>query len=218
LTDERFEQTLLQGAESLGIEISDGALERLHAHRRLLLRWAKRINLTTVLDPEGMAERLYLDSAVLLPHLRPGARLHDVGSGAGFPGLILKALMPDLDVTLTEARQKKVSFLRQAAREMGITDGLQVRCRRVGQDEVDDESWEEVVSRAAFPVETWLEQGRLLVAPGGRLWIFAGPAHETEETSPPVEVPAGFGIGDRITYRLVKAGLDRWLLGLRRDG
>ena len=65
--DERFEQTLLQGARRLGIRITDVELGRLQAHRRLLLRWAGKINLTTVLDPEGMAEILAMvDEAIRL--------------------------------------------------------------------------------------------------------------------------------------------------------
>jgi hypothetical protein len=121
-----------QGCERLGIEITDEGVSRLLVHFNLLEKWADRVNLTTVRDPEEMAELLYLDSAVLQKHLDPDTRLHDVGTGAGFPGLVVKALRPDLQVTLTEARRKKVSFLKQAAREMGLSEGLDIRHQRLG--------------------------------------------------------------------------------------
>jgi hypothetical protein len=195
-----------QGCERLGIEISDEGVSRLLVHFNLLEKWADRVNLTTVRDPEEMAELLYLDSAVLQKYLDPDTRLHDVGTGAGFPGLVVKALRPDLQVTLTEARRKKVSFLKQAAREMGLSEGLDIRHQRLGweprrttdpenlrgpqrfseycaghwvtaEPRREQEQWPEVVSRAAFPPREWVRHGAHLVAPGGRLWVCSGQPH-----------------------------------------
>jgi 16S rRNA (guanine527-N7)-methyltransferase len=224
-----FLAALCEGANRLELELDPQVCERLVCHQRLLLRWAPKVNLTTVLEPRSMAERLYLDSAVVLPWLGAG-RLHDVGSGAGFPGLVLKALRPELAVTLTEARRRKVSFLRQAAREMGLESGLDIQWRRLGWEPNEpaqadpgpggEGRWDEVISRATFPPGEWIAQGAGLVAPGGRLWIMAGQPHGQTEEAPgwqPGALPAGLSLELRHAYRLPFCGLQRWLLSLRRS-
>jgi 16S rRNA (guanine527-N7)-methyltransferase len=219
---EVFERHLRRGAEAMGIGLPADGIRRLTAHQRLLSKWVQRVNLTTVTDPEAMAERLYLDSAVVVAHLPPDARVHDVGSGAGFPGLVIKALLPQAQVTLTEARHKKVSFLRQAAREMGIGEGLEIRHQRVvPREPADGAVWDEVLSRAAFPVEAWIEVGAPMVGPGGRLWIFSGQPHGDAEDLPSLEAfrmsaAAGFEVDSEVGYRLPFTGRHRSLVALRR--
>lgn len=223
-----FSDALQQGGRAMGLEFEPAALERLAVHQRLLLRWADKVNLTTVREPRAMAERLYLDSAVLVPALDAGARVHDVGSGAGFPGLVIKALRPELVLTLTEARRKRVSFLRQAARAMGLGSGIEIRWQRLGWETGGREPqpgdrtepiWDEVVSRATLPPPLWVEQGSRLVAPGGRLWIMAGQPHGSGDARADwraAGLPAGFSLEREQRYRLPFCGLERWLVALRR--
>jgi 16S rRNA (guanine(527)-N(7))-methyltransferase RsmG len=221
--DGRFEEILIRGAATLGIQLDEEALGKLQAHRRVLLKWAQRMNLTTVCDPEDMAELLYLDSLVLVPRLSRGARMHDVGTGAGFPGLVIKALRPDLRVVLSEAREKKVTFLRQAAREMQLGEGLEIWRRRLGHDPVEEQGWDEVVSRAAFPPVEWVRMGSPLVAPGGRLWIFSGqPIDSRRELDQEwvglmENLPEGFVLEEECPYRLEHSAKDRLLVSLRRS-
>jgi 16S rRNA (guanine527-N7)-methyltransferase len=218
-----FEDSLLEGAERLGIELSPEGVQRLLAHRRVLLHWAPRDNLTTLLEAFDMAERLYLDSAICASQLMSSHALHDVGAGAGFPGLVLKALLPGLEVTLTEARRKRVSFLRQAAREMELEEGLSIRWARLGWEDKSSPSQElgltqELISRATFPPETWIQQGACLVAPGGRLWLMAGQPHGSGDAALTWEraVPSGFELESVQAYRLPFCGLERWLVAYRR--
>ncbi len=225
---EDFIEYLQQGGRALGLELEPAALERLAAHQRLLLRWADKVNLTTVREPRAMAERLYLDSAVLAPALGASTRVHDVGSGAGFPGLVLKALRPELALTLTEARRKRVSFLHQAARAMGLGQGMEIRWQRLGwagggrrpqPADWAEPVWDEVVSRATLPPPLWVEQGSRLVAPGGRLWIMAGQPHGSGDARADwrsAGLPAGFRLEREQRYRLPFCGLERWLVALRR--
>jgi 16S rRNA (guanine527-N7)-methyltransferase len=223
--EDTFSRCLVEGGEQLGLDLPQEGVSRLLVHYRTLSKWADRVNLTTIRDPEKMAELLYLDSAVLQKHLLDGTRLHDVGTGAGFPGLIVAALRPDLQVTLTEARRKKVSFLKQSAREMGISSGLEIRHQRLGWDEAASEQWPEVVSRAAFPPKEWIRMGSPLVAPGGRLWICTGTPHpdidDEEDTSDDEladRLPEGFTPGPTHTYLLPKCGRMRRLVTLIKSG
>jgi len=225
-SEDTFLSWLTEGGEQLGLDLSEDGISRLLCHYRLLVKWADKVNLTTILDPGQMAELLYLDSAVMGKHIRENARLHDVGTGAGFPGLVIKALRPELPVTLTEARRKKVSFLKQAARDMGLAQGLEIKQRRLGWEVADKgELWTEVVSRAAFPPPEWIRLGAPLVASGGRLWICAGTTHPEvadEEDDYPGEIkdwpPGGFSLGPVHSYRLPKTGRRRRLVTLIKNG
>jgi 16S rRNA (guanine527-N7)-methyltransferase len=189
----------------------------------MLEKWADRINLTTVREPRDAAERLFLDSAVLVPHLHQAHPFHDVGSGAGFPGLVVKAFLPGLQATLTEARRKKVSFLRQTARAMDLNRQLDIRWHRVGWEKEAIGTWKEVASRATFPPIEWLKNGAPLVAPGGRLWIFSGQPHGegdhgeiTSEQWLEENMPEGFELDLVLPYRLPFSGLERTLVSLRK--
>ena len=224
--EDTFSARLDKVGAQLALELPQEGISRLLAHFRLLCKWADKVNLTTIRDPGQMAELLYLDSAVLAGLLPTGTRLHDVGTGAGFPGLVVKALRPDLEVTLTEARRKKVSFLRQAAREMDLSSGLEIRHLRLGWEEGGGrELWPEVVSRAAFPPKEWIRLGAPLVTPGGRLWICTGTPHpdiDDEEDASDEELadwlPEGFSLGPAHTYLLPGCGRMRRLVTLINDG
>lgn len=207
-----FLQLLREGASQLALDLPEDGLQRLVAHWKVLDHWADQTNLTTVRDPRDMAERLYLDSAVLLPQLAGASELHDVGTGAGFPGLVIKGLRPELRVTLTEARRKKVTFLGVAARAMGIGEGLELRWERLGWQEGTIKTCAEVVSRAAFPPKEWLEIGLKLVSPGGRLWLFVGD--QQEDANPPV--PADLSLESTVEYRLPFCKKSRRLVSYRR--
>jgi 16S rRNA (guanine527-N7)-methyltransferase len=215
-----FSSYLIEGASRMGLALSKDSIQRLLVHHDLLIKWNKAINLTTVLDPQGMAEKLYLDSAVMYPQLGANADLHDVGTGAGFPGLVIKALLPGLKLTLTESRSKKVSFLKTAARAMDILDGLDIRWERVGERQPGTRALNrEVVSRAAFPPDEWIKIGSRLVEPGGRLWIMAGQPHGENEPEPIWDQAlSGFGLvlESRVLYRLPFCGRERFLVALRK--
>src|SRR6202012_3891299 len=107
--------------QALGPSVSRETLERLEALVGILARWQKTINLIGKGTLDDVWTRHILDSAQLLPLLPPEAKtLTDLGSGAGFPGLVLAALRPDLDVVLVEADARKAAFLGEAGRKMGL--------------------------------------------------------------------------------------------------
>jgi 16S rRNA (guanine527-N7)-methyltransferase len=126
---------LAQGADQLGLELDGKVLDRLIVYLAELIKWNRRVNLiardTSV---EQAIELHFLDSLTLLPLLREaGAPVHllDVGSGAGFPGLVLACALPEARVTLAEPRQKRVTFLRhlihtlQAANTEVVADRIE---------------------------------------------------------------------------------------------
>ncbi len=100
--------------------IPDAAMDRLRAHVAALDRWRQKMNLVSAKSFEDVWRRHVLDSAQLAALIPPGAEnVVDMGSGAGFPGLVLAAVIP-ARVILIESNARKCAFLRQAAREMGV--------------------------------------------------------------------------------------------------
>jgi 16S rRNA (guanine527-N7)-methyltransferase len=94
---------------------------QLSTYLDLLLKWNARTNLTAIRDPEKIVRRHFGESLFAAQHLNPGTTsLLDFGSGAGFPGLPIALLRPDIHVTLAESQNKKASFLREAVRSLDL--------------------------------------------------------------------------------------------------
>src|SRR5207302_10669935 len=122
-------ENFVQGLEQLGLSsLQPGTpqFEQLLQYRQELLDWNTRINLTAITDPEEVLLKHFLDSlSLLLAYDQPRAHLLDIGSGAGFPGLPLKIVRPEWQVTLLEATNKKVTFLQHIV-EIFQLEGIEV--------------------------------------------------------------------------------------------
>ena len=121
------------GLDALGL---DRALSApLLDYLALLARWNRTYNLTAVRDPADMVTLHLLDALALHPHLHGIARLADLGSGAGLPGIPLAIALPGLAVTLVESNGKKARFLREAVRTLGLARVRVAECRAEALDE-----------------------------------------------------------------------------------
>jgi 16S rRNA (guanine527-N7)-methyltransferase len=118
---------LVDGARKLGVALTSGQFEALQGYLALLVRWNRVYNLTAVRDPSEMLVHHVLDCLAVVVPLRgwtrgTPARLLDVGSGAGLPGVVLAVAMPELDVTCIDAVGKKVAFMREVAGSLSLTN------------------------------------------------------------------------------------------------
>lgn len=182
---------LLEGARALGVPLDGPTLDggRLAAFDRyltLLLRWNARIKLTSVTEPTEVVARHFLDSLAVVPALAGGpGTLVDVGSGAGFPGLVVALVRPDLAVKVVESIQKKAAFLEAVRRELALSN-VEVVADRMETLVRARRTFDAAVSRATFAPEVWVRQGVELVAPGGRLvaMVVPGPSVTVEALAP----------------------------------
>lgn len=174
--------------------------EQLRRFRELLIRWNQRFNLTAVTDAAGIDERLIGDALRMLPALddalaawragrmRGGAdgadtpRLIDVGSGAGFPGLVLKIARPELEVVLLEATGKKVGFLEHAIVELGLTGVVAIhgRAEELAHQAHHRARYDIVTARAVAALPVLMELCVPLLAPGGHALFPKGAEIEPE--------------------------------------
>ena len=112
--------------EPFGLDLNPGQVGQIQTYVDLLLRWNQKINLTAIRNAEDCVTRHFGESLFLAQHAELSGSLLDIGSGAGFPGLALKIVAPDLAVTLLEPVAKKRAFLKEASRACGF---LQVDAR-----------------------------------------------------------------------------------------
>ena len=119
---------LRAGIAGLGQDPQPALVDGLVAYLDLLGRWNRVYNLTAIRDPVEWVDKHLLDSLSLRPWLQPGPLL-DLGSGAGFPGLVLALAEPDRPVVLLDSNQKKTRFLTQAITTLGLKNVMVARCR-----------------------------------------------------------------------------------------
>ena len=151
-------------------------LGQLKSYLYLLLRWNARVNLTAIRDPEQIVTRHFGESLLAArvlernPHFCRTGTLADVGSGAGFPGVPIKLLVPELELTLIESKNKKATFLRELVRALGLA-GVDVFC---GRAEQWNRSADTVTLRAIEQFERALPIAAGLVRQRGLLCLLIG--------------------------------------------
>jgi len=171
-----------------GIPISKEAAETLARFHLLLMEWNKRMDLTAVLEESEMVDRHYVDSLSPLREgglLPKGASVIDVGSGAGFPGLPLAIARPDIQVTLLDAQQKRVLFLKEAATHLGLVNVnvLHGRAEDMAHLPKLRECFDLALARAVASLPVLLELLLPFVCVGGRALCWKGPAVMMELSS-----------------------------------
>src|SRR5829696_6500313 len=151
---------------------------QLVTYRDLLLEWNQKFNLTAITDQELVERRLFFDAWRMLPAIDGAiggepAKLIDVGSGAGFPGLALKIARPALDVTLLEATGKKVGFLQRVIDTLGLPgiDAIHGRAEELGHDPNHRERYDLATARAVASLPALIELCTPFLRIGGRAFF-----------------------------------------------
>ena len=111
---------LVGGAKAFGIDLAERTVEAFDLYLRELLKWNEKMNLTAIRSEKGIVLKHFLDSLSVFPHLPKISSLLDIGSGAGFPGIILKMIQPSLEVTLIDSVRKKIDFQSHIIRTLGL--------------------------------------------------------------------------------------------------
>jgi len=168
---------LEKGIEQLGLKSSPEDIVRLLQFQNLLVKWNKVYNLTAIQSPEDMVGRHLLDSLSVLPYI-DGARIIDVGTGAGLPGIPLALMCPKKKFSLLDSSSKKTRFVQQVVLEMGLRN-VTVIHRRAEQYSVD-QPYDIVIARAFASLPRIYKMTRHLLGDKGRLLALKGRYSEQE--------------------------------------
>ncbi|MEJ2724488.1 MAG: 16S rRNA (guanine(527)-N(7))-methyltransferase RsmG [Deltaproteobacteria bacterium] len=202
------------------MELSQHHLGLIRIYLKELWEWNQHVNLTGLSSRKRIAIELFFDSLIPAPYLPKSGKTLDAGSGAGFPGLPLKIVMPQWDMCLLEANRKKVSFLRHVIRLMKV-EGIEVLKGRIEEKggKALTEKYDIITARALAPLDRTVVWCSPLLRPGGLLVSFLG-AESRKALAEAEEVMKKHGLVlDRtIPYILPGGRKERQTLILKRVG
>jgi 16S rRNA (guanine527-N7)-methyltransferase len=218
--DSDLEGVLLDAAQGLGITLAEQDLALFSIYKQELITWNRIISLVAIKSPLDLPIKHFIDSLTALPLLpREGRRLLDIGTGAGFPGLPLKIIRPNLDLHLLEASRKKVSFLKELIRKLGLP-GVTIihgRVEEVMNNAHFHESFDGVISRAAFKMPELLNMGLYFLRTGGLLTAMRGPREEAANYNIGQFIDnKGFCLEKIVDLRLPLTGVSRKIILYRK--
>jgi len=113
---------IINGSRQLDIPLDDVQVDKLMEYARLLVEWNEKINLTAITDDEGIVTKHFLDSLTAIKTGYVKGKVIDVGTGAGFPGLVLKIAKPEIKLTLLDSLNKRINFLKDVCEKVDIND------------------------------------------------------------------------------------------------
>ena len=167
-----------------GIEINDTIIDRLNKYGNLLLEWNEKINLTAITEPEDVLYKHFYDCILFFKNVEvpQNAKIIDVGTGAGFPGLVLKIVREDLEVTLLDSLNKRITFLNDVIEKLnlkGIT-AVHSRAEDGGKNPLYREKFDISCARAVASMPVLLEYCVPFVKVGGKFVSMKGPSATDE--------------------------------------
>lgn len=169
---------LVQQAKQIGVKVSQKQAEQFQLYMELLIEWNEKLNLTAITEPEEIVEKHFVDSLTLLTacEIKEGAKLLDVGTGAGFPGVPIKIMRPDLQVTLLDGSNKRLNFLGEVCKALGFScNRVHKRAEEAGLDKAMRESFDLVTARAVANLRVLSEYCLPLVKMKGYFVAMKGP-------------------------------------------
>ncbi len=143
-------ETFILEVEKLGIEVTPDKLEKLDQFYQLLIEWNQKINLTTIIEEESVYLKHFYDSLTIFQDydLNQKIKLCDVGSGAGFPGIILKIFFPNLEVTLIDSLNKRIVYLNDVITKLNLKNIEAVHARMEEYSRMHEEEFDIITARA----------------------------------------------------------------------
>ena len=173
-------EELIPAAQEYGVSISPELQEKLKTYAKLLKEWNEKMNLTAIVEEPEVIEKHFLDSLTCAAvYDFSGKSVADIGSGAGFPGIIIALAFPTSNVTLIDATKKKFLFLEEVKKTLQI-ENLTFHIGRVEDMKAERESFDCVTSRGFAQMNVFLEVATPLVKMNGTVLAMKGPRGEEE--------------------------------------
>ncbi len=177
----------LEALADMGISLSDGQLAQFDRYYHLLLEWNEKMNLTAITDFTEVWQKHFLDSLTMIGvrEISDPVTMIDVGTGAGFPGIPLKIVYPQIELTLLDSLNKRITFLNEVIRELGLTGvtAIHGRSEEIAKKPEYREQFDICVSRAVANLSTLSEYCLPFVKIGGCFISYKGSECKEELVS-----------------------------------
>ncbi len=190
-----FSDELIEKAKKIGIHILPENASQFYEYMNLLLEWNEKINLTAIIEPQEVILKHFVDSITINKYLSEISNVIDIGTGAGFPGIPLKIIHPEIQFTLVDSLNKRILFLEEACKKLNLNDieCLHARAEELAKDKKYRQVYDVVTSRAVARLSTLLEYMIPFVKIGGKCICMKGANIEEElkEANKAIEVLGG---------------------------
>ena len=177
-----FTNIMKNRAKQLNIELSNIQLAQFYDYMNILLDWNKFMNLTGITEPEEVITKHFIDSLTVLDKIDKDARVIDVGTGAGFPGIPIKIVFPNTKVVLLDSLNKRIKFLNEVIEKLQLDNikTIHGRAEELGKNKNHRENYDIAVARAVAPLNVLLEYLMPFVKVEGKCLCMKGSSSEEE--------------------------------------
>ena len=172
----RFEEEMSKKSKILGVRFSVEQIEQFYKYMNLLIEWNEKMNLTAITEPKEIILKHFIDSLTILKYIDDNAKLVDVGTGAGFPGVPLSIMNPTLKITLVDSLNKRLIFLQEVVKELNLKniEIVHARAEEFGQNKNYREKFDIATSRAVANLTTLAEYDLPFIKKGGQMIAMKG--------------------------------------------
>lgn len=178
-----LEKLLFESCEKMNVTLSDRQIGQFMDYKDMLLEWNNKMNLTAITDEREIILKHFADCLSVCKNIAPGTeKVIDVGTGAGFPGVPLKIVLPEIEITLMDSLNKRIVFLNELTKRLGL-DNVQcvhMRAEAGGSDAAFREKYDLCVSRAVANLAVLSEYCLPFVKVGGSFIAMKGPSVDAE--------------------------------------
>lgn len=198
------EQKFVEELKKLSIEVDDKKTEALSKYYELLIEWNKRINLTTIIEKQDVYLKHFYDSLTLSKaiDLDKISSLCDVGTGAGFPGVVIKIFYPEIEVTLIDSLNKRIKFLDKVIEKLNLKKIKTVHTRMEDYSKVNEEIFDIITARAVANTAILGEICSRSLKIGGKLILMKGEVAEELSQSQAHMKKLSYEYKDKIKFKL----------------
>ena len=179
---DEFEKIMIEYGKKINIKFTKEQLTKFYEYMNLLLQWNEKINLTAITEPKEIILKHFIDSLTINRYLKENSKLADVGTGAGFPGIPLKIVRPDLKITLVDSLNKRINFLNEVITRLNLKEISTVHSRieDFGKNKEYREKFDFVTARAVANLSVLSEYLLPISKVGGKCICMKGSNVEEE--------------------------------------
>ena len=214
-----FKEELKKYLIELNIELKEKQINQLYDYMNLLIEWNKKINLTAIIEPKEIILKHFVDSLTISKYINEKSTLIDIGTGAGFPGIPLKILRDNINITLVDSLNKRIKFLDEVIEKLNLDNIKTVhgRAEEIGRNTEYREKFDYATSRAVANIATLSEYLIPLINKNGKCIYMKGPDinDELEKGKKAINVLGG-KIFEKEEFKLPSSDIRRTIIVIEK--